>query len=176
MFKWFHKNALTATRAVAPIKVRHIRRADPAPASPGIRFNPKLIKQFRAEHRQLLTLFKKAKRAAESAHWTEVEALLATFHTVLTEHLISESVRLYVYLKQRVADNPDELQLMRSFASEMSDIGKLVVDFLDSQRGLSRSPAKQSAFLTMWMDIGHTLSDRIAREENTLYPMYQNNR
>ena len=49
----------------------------------------------------------------------------------------------------------------------------VVLGFLDGQHDLARSPAKQGAFLPVWMDIGRTLGDRIAREEKTLYPMYQ---
>lgn len=61
---------------------------------------------------------------------------------------------------------------MKSFASEMSGIGRAVIGFLDDQKDLVRSSARQAAFLQAWTDIGRTLGDRITREEKTLYPMY----
>ena len=180
MFSWFNKTAPVA-RPLTPAKAPAISRAPQVdlpigPAShqdKGISFNPHLISQYHADHRELLGLFGRAKLAAEAEQWSEVEAALAAFRTGLTDHLLSESIRLYVYLKQRAAADEDSMEMMRSFSSEMNGIGKVVMGFLDGQRDLARSPAKQGAFLPVWMDIGRTLGDRIAREEKTLYPMYQ---
>lgn len=179
MFDWLKKKMAPAPSPAAanPQRLAH---AEPslaaAPlAAKGIGFNPHLIAQYHDDHRQLLTLFGRTKQAAEAGQWQEVEPLLAEFRAALTDHLLSESIRLYVYLKQRVAGDLDSMNLMRGFSSEMNAIGKLVVNFLDGQHDLGRSSAKQGAFLPMWSDIGRTLGERIAREEKTLYPMYSDN-
>jgi len=182
MFNWLKgKSAHTAPPASAaspPAPVAHKPPADlplePAPReTKGISYNPQLISQYHADHQELLGLFGRAQQAAEAAQWPEVEAALATFRTALTDHLLSESIRLYTYLKQQVAGDQDSMDLMKGFSSEMNRIGREVMSFLDGQKDLSRSPAKQGAFLPVWADIGRTLGDRIAREEKTLYPMYQ---
>ena len=58
----------------------------------------------------------------------------------------------------------------------MNAIGRVVMSFLDGQADLSRSPAKQGAFLPEWTDIGRMLGDRIAREERTPDPLVQGGR
>lgn len=147
---------------------------EPAPReTKGISYNPDLIRQYHEDHRQLLGLFGRAKQAAEAGQWSEVEATLNAFRTALTDHLLSESIRLYTYLKQQIAGDQESMDMMKSFSSEMNGIGRVVMSFLDGQKDLSRSPAKQGAFLPVWSEIGRTLGDRIAREEKTLYPMYQ---
>lgn len=180
MFNWFKKIASPAP-PTAPVKASAIGpapRVDPAPPTAprqnkGIGFDPNLIDQYQADHRHLLALFGRAKEAAETAQWSKVAAALGVFSAALTDHLLSERVRLYAYLKESVADDPDSVELMKHFSSEMHGIGKVVMSFLDDQRDLGHSPAKQGAFLAAWMDIGRTLGDRIAREEKTLYPMYR---
>lgn len=182
MFDWLKgktAHGVPPTAAVGtPASKGQAPRADlplePAPReAKGISYNPHLIRQYHEDHRQLLGLFGHAKQAAEAGQWPEVEAALSTFRSALTDHLLSESVRLYTYLKQQVAGDPDSMDMMKSFSSEMNGIGREVMSFLDGQKDLSRSPAKQGAFLPVWAEIGRTLGDRIAREEKTLYPMYQ---
>lgn len=182
MFDWLKGKSTRAAPPPAP--VRPTVPMPPAPAvdlplepapreTKGISYNPDLIRQYHEDHRQLLGLFARAKQAAEAGHWSEVEATLNTFRTALTDHLLSESIRLYTYLKQQIAGDQDSMDMMKSFSSEMNSIGRVVMSFLDGQKDLGRSPAKQGAFLPVWTEIGRTLGDRIAREEKTLYPMYQ---
>lgn len=164
--------ATTPTRPQRPMPPPE-RVLEPAPRETrGISYDPNLIRQYHDDHRQLLELFGQATAAARAGQWTGVDAALNRFRTALNDHLLSESIRLYTYLKQQVPDDPDAIALMKSFASEMSGIGRAVIGFLDDQKDLVRSSARQAAFLQAWTDIGRTLGDRITREEKTLYPMY----
>ncbi len=138
----------------------------------GISFNPDLIKQYHADHRELFALFDRVTQAAEPGQWLDIDTAMGYFRTALADHLLSESVRLYVYLKQQLAGDEDSIEMVRRFSSEMKFIGRTWMGCMDGQLDLSRSPNKQAAFLPVWMDIGRVLGDRIAREEKTLYPMY----
>lgn len=183
MFDWLMgKRTRPAATGAASTPARPQRRApprdegilQPAPRETGgISYNPDLIRQYHEDHRQLLELFGQAASAAESGQWAGVEAALNRFRSALNDHLLSESIRLYTYLKQQVADDPDAMALMKGFASEMNSIGRAVIAFLDEQKDLAHSAARQGAFVQAWADIGRTLGDRIAREEKTLYPMYR---
>lgn len=182
MFDWLKgKTTRAATGAVAAAPLLPQRPVpppahvlQPAPReTKGISYNPDLIRQYHEDHRQLLDLYAQATSAAEAGQWAGVDAALNRFRSALTDHLLSESIRLYTYLKQQVAGDADSMALMKGFASEMSAIGRVVTGFLDEQMDLVASPARQSAFLPAWADIGRTLSDRITREEKTLYPMYR---
>ncbi|GMV45073.1 MAG: hypothetical protein AMXMBFR66_04710 [Pseudomonadota bacterium] len=150
------------------------RLAEPAARQArGIGYNPDLIGQYHEDHRRLLALFGQATAAAQAGQWAGVDAALQRFRSALTDHLLSESIRLYTYLKQQVAGDPEAMALMKSFASEMGAIGRVVIGFLDEQKDLEHAPQRQAAFLQAWADIGRTLGDRIVREEKTLYPMYR---
>lgn len=149
------------------------------PASPGMsepvgaRFDPLFIPRLKAEHRVLLETFGQIKALAEQGDWPAAEARLSQFRAVLTEHLVIESVRLYVFLTQACASDPDKLATMRQFSAEMHGIGKAVVKFVEQHTELVGRPEMQQSFVAGWPEIGFTLGDRIRREERTLYPMYE---
>lgn len=149
------------------------------PASPGMsepvgaRFDPLFIPRLKAEHRVLLETFGQIKALAEQGDWPAAEARLSQFRAVLTEHLVIESVRLYVFLTQACASDPDKLATMRQFSAEMHGIGKAVVKFVEQHTELVGRPDAQKTFVAGWPEIGFTLGDRIRREERTLYPMYE---
>jgi hypothetical protein len=139
----------------------------------GFRFDPLFIPRLKAEHRELLEGFGQIKAFAEQGDWPAAEARLSQFRAVLTEHLVIESVRLYVFLTQACASDPDKLATMRQFSTEMHSIGKAVVKFVEQHSELVGRPDAQKSFVAGWPEIGFTLGDRIRREERSLYPMYE---
>lgn len=143
------------------------------PEQVGYQFDPLFIPRLKAEHRVLLETYGEIKALVASADWPAAEAKLRLFRSVLTEHLVIESVRLYVYLTQSCASDPQKLATMRRFSAEMHGIGRTVEKFLEDHVDLVGHPATQQAFLAGWGEIGRILGDRIRREENELYPMYE---
>lgn len=142
------------------------------PSSPGIRYDAALIHRLKDDHRAFLRTYGGIKTAAEGGDWVTVEKTMLQFRSALTDHLMTESIKLYVYLQLTLAGDRERLALMRRFSSEMVGIGKVVLDFIDGNRDVSVNKEKQERFLEAWGHIGKTLGDRIAREEQTLYPMY----
>lgn len=140
--------------------------------SAGVRHDPSLIMRLKDDHRSLLKQYAAIKTAAEEGDWTTVHSGLQRFRAELTDHLLTESVKLYVYLRLKLSADASQLRLMRSFSSEMVGIGKVVVDFIESHEDVALDPGKQAQFMTAWAELGKVLGDRIGREEKTLYPMY----
>lgn len=140
--------------------------------SAGVRHDPALIPRLKDDHRALLKQYAAIKTAAQDNNWTAVHAGLQRFRAELTDHLLTESVKLYVYLRIKLSADASQLRLMRSFSSEMVGIGKAVVDFIESYEDVALDSHKQAQFMTGWGEIGKVLGDRIGREEKTLYPMY----
>lgn len=190
MLKWFKKALLgDSASAAAPVTQQSTTmtttggslgassglepRRQRRPPSSGIAFDPELIERLKGDHRVLLSTYGAISTAAQAERWTEVESLLAQFRSGLTDHLMLESIKLYVYLQRTLASDPDNLRLMRRFSSEMVGIGKVVMDFVDDNQAISTDPGQQAQFLKSWRDIGKTLGDRVGREEKTLYPMYE---
>ncbi len=97
---------------------------------------------------------------------------MASMRTELADHLLTESVMLYTHLKQVLQRDSMPLHLVDNFSVEMDGIGSFVMEFLQTHTKVASDPMKQDKFLFMWDTIGNALGARIAREERTLYPLY----
>lgn len=164
---------VTVTRA-APVAAPVVANDRPIrPRAVGLSYDPNLIEVFLDTHENLLLLHGQARTAAVAGNWVAVASALTKFRTVLMDHLLAESVRLYVYLKQSLKEEPDAQGLMRHFAVEMHGIGAVVIKYLESLSDIAVNPTQRHDFIEQWDQIGGTLTHRIQREEQTLYPMYQ---
>lgn len=150
----------------------------PKLATKGVHFDPVLIQHLRDDHRVILGRYGAIRGAAIRAFatdgsWAAVENELIQFRKGLTDHLMTESIKLYVYLLQTLGGDQENVRRVRAFSSEMAGIGKTVLDFIDKNRDVGLNADKQAQFLDAWGEIGQVLGDRISREERTLYPMYR---
>ena len=94
------------------------------------------------------------------------------FRFALQGHLLTENVRLYVYLERRLAHDPASYELIHSFRHEMDRIGRDVVHFLEQYRELETKPHLLQTFISDLDAIGKVLVKRIQSEEDILYPLY----
>ncbi|MEO8837596.1 MAG: hemerythrin domain-containing protein [Herbaspirillum sp.] len=187
MFEWLKDKSKSdllppASASTAPmVPVAPVRTAPPLPKARastrphkvGISYDADLIDVFTETHESLLALHGQARAAAIAQNWVLVANTLGKFRSVLMDHLLAESVRLYVYLKQSLKEEPDAQALMRRFAIEMHGIGAKVVEYLETLHDIAINPDHRASFIAQWDQIGETLTHRIEREEQTLYPLYQ---
>lgn len=138
----------------------------------GIRRDDALIQKLKEDHRVLLAMYGDINSSAQAGKWRLVESGLLDFSTTLTDHLLTESIKLYTYLKQEHRTDEDAFASIQSFSSEMARIGKTVKAVLDNYKDISVSPEKQNTFTEDWQGLGHALGKRIQREETSLYPLY----
>jgi len=164
----FGKREQTAVPAVAT------EAPEGAPTAPGtsIHFHPDLIGKLSADHQVLLKLFGETSAAAARGDVSAAAARLEEFRVVLQGHLLTENIRLYVYLEHALADDAQSHALIQEFRHEMDAIGKAVVGFLGKYRDLAAHPELAAAFGEELAGIGKVLVERIRREEGTLYPLY----
>lgn len=182
MLKWlmnlfFQSDARQTAAPVTHTRPAPLAAAPKPAATKGVQFDPLLIQHLKDDHRVLLGQYGDIKAAAAKAiatqgDWKAVETGLIQLRRGLTDHLMTETIKLYVYLQLSLAGDREKSKVMRSFSSEMAGIGKVALDFIDKNRDIGLHPDKQEAFLDTWNEIGKVLGDRIAREEKTLYPMY----
>lgn len=177
LFQWLSRifgsgdgRPISADASYFPLRTSHDSNED---ISSGVRHDPQLIPRLKNDHRALLKQYATIKTAATENRWVDVHDDLLRFRAELTDHLLTESVKLYVYLRLKLAADQVQLRLMRNFSSEMVGIGKVVVDFIETNEDIALSPDKQAQFMTGWSEIGKVLGDRVGREEKTLYPMYE---
>ncbi len=142
------------------------------PVNGGITYDEKLISQFTGEHQELLSLFGDMVEAAEAENWAKVQKTLKVFTTILRGHLLTENLKLYVYLTNNLKSDPESLSIIREFRQEMMQIGRAVNQFVTHYGALKWTEGMKTEFLPELHGIGEVLVKRIQHEEQVLYPLY----
>lgn len=136
-------------------------------------FDPKLVDLLVSEHRELVACVGRLEAAANRGQAALALHELEEFRSRLTDHLLVENTRFYLYVKAALtAHDPESAALARQFQREMSEIGKTVLSFVDRYLAVEAPPLTSSAFRRDLNEIAGALANRIAREEATLYPLY----
>lgn len=65
----------------------------------GISYDPALVPKLKNDHQQLLALFGKIAKTADSGQFDKLPAQLKQFKFSLQTHLVTENVRFYVYVQ-----------------------------------------------------------------------------
>ena len=131
-----------------------------------------LIDRLLADHRQLVTTFTEIRQSFVGGDAPRAAALLGQFKSGIQEHLLTEEIKLYVYLQSALASDQMNRTLMRHMHHEMSLISQDVLNFLGKYDALGKVPALNETFLADLDKVGVVLTERIRREETMLYPLY----
>jgi hypothetical protein len=143
----------------------------PAPGTE-IRYSPELIPQLQGDHAALLALYGEIQQAFGAENYPEVSRQLNEFRTLLQGHLLTENVRLYIYLDRMLGRDEMNGELIREFRKEMDGIGRTVMNFLKKYDAIGVDKELAGAFKKDFDVIGAVLVQRVNREESTLYPLY----
>jgi len=144
------------------------------PIAPGtqIRHDPGLVEQLKNDHQNLLTLYGEVIKAFEAADYKGVTDKLREFRTDLQGHLLTENLRLYVYLEHLFAHDETNYELIHGFRREMDGIARTALTFLKKYEAIGVDADLEKAFKEDFAIIGKVLGERIHKEEATLYPLY----
>ena len=161
--------------AATPPAAGHAKAHAADEVAPGtdIHYHPELIARLQADHKVLLGLFGRIKTAHAAGDTAQAAMLLVEFRNALQEHLLVESVRLYVYLEHQARNDEERFALVHNFRHEMGAIGKAAVAFLAKYADLASDPQLAATFGADLDAVGSVLAQRIHREETLLYPMYE---
>jgi len=138
----------------------------------GIRFDPELVDRLKDDHRALFGLYRDMKSAFESQDYRTVTDMLRKFRGALQEHLLTENVRLYIYLSHSFKHDDTNFELIRGFRKEMDGIAKTAIKFLDKYDAIGVDAELAASFGRDLAEIGEVLGTRIQKEESILYPLY----
>lgn len=165
----FGKKAPPAAQPVvpepAPVQAKH------APGT-NIGYSPDLIAHLEADHQKLLQIFTAIGAAFNAGDLAGTAQRLEDFRGAIQAHLLTENVRLYIYLEHALAQDADSHALIHEFRLEMDGIGKAVLAFLGKYRQMETQPNLAASFGNDLGAVGNVLVERIKREESTLYPLY----
>ena len=166
----FGKKELKPQAAPAPLPPIEAYRA-PAPGT-SIGYSPDLVPHLEADHVKLAEIFTAIGRAFNAGDLALTVRHMTHFRTVIQAHLLTENVRLYIYLEHALAQDAASHALIHEFRHEMDGIGKAVLAFLGKYRDLDTQPNLAVSFNSDLNAVGKVLVERIQREESTLYPLY----
>ncbi len=175
MFGFGKKDKNTVPAApVAPVATPHNDSRFGA-AAPGtkIRFDGALIPKFHREHQELINLYTQTATALNAGDYPGVRHNLMAFNDALRAHLLDENLRFYVYMQYIFKGDPDNEEIIRGFRQEMSQIGKVVYEFLSRYTVRDLTAGEVMEFKAEFDTIGGVLTRRIKAEEERLYPLYQ---
>ena len=132
-------------------------------------FNPKLIDNFKKEHRVLIAMFKRIHSNATNHNTEDVRADLKKFRLLLTGHLLKENQHLYSYLYKTLSDETS-VDMVKDMKKEMDGIGSVVLSFIAKYS--KHDSSIDEVFMKDLGEIGEALVSRIQNEEQHLYPNY----
>lgn len=161
--------------ALAPVSALDAPKPNMAPGT-RIAYSDSLVAQLKNDHQQLLGAHAAIGEAYAQGDLHATRELLESFRGDLQSHLLTENVRFYIYLEHSLFNDPEKQALVRQFRHEMDEIGKAALAFLMRYANIDRDDFEQqthTAFASELVKIGLVLSQRIQREESSLYPLYQ---
>lgn len=138
----------------------------------GIAYYPDLVQEMVGDHRRLLEVYGDMSRAAKMQDLEDFKFMLDNFKKLLTAHLLKEAIKLYIYLRQKLKNDPASYQLISGYKIEMDGITKVAMAFIDDYSDKTAKPIDFTLLNERLAEIGRVLGDRIRREENELYPLY----
>ena len=143
-------------------------------AAPGteIRYAPDLVDNLKNDHQTLLSLYGEIQADFDNQDYPAVSNKLEKFKSGLQGHLLTENVRLYIYLDRSLAHDPTNGELIRGFRREMDDIAKVAMKFLNKYSAIGVDADLAKHFADDFATIGQVLGERIQKEESVLYPLY----
>jgi len=165
------------------------KQQDPAPSAPqpapvqskpatatapgtNIAYSADLVSHLEADHQKLLQIFTAIGSAFNAGDLATTVQYLDDFRGAIQSHLLTENVRLYIYLEHALAQDADSHALIHEFRLEMDGIGKAVLAFLGKYRQMETQANLAESFGSDLNAVGKVLAERIRREESTLYPLY----
>lgn len=142
-------------------------------AGQSITYDAHLMPALLQDHQELVLLFQEVKNHAIAGNTKAAGQALQVFRSRLTEHLLIENTRLYVYLKRTLeTDEPESAALAKSFQREVHQIAQALIGFVEKYTADHEQALAEPTFILELNTIGDALSARIQREEAALYPLY----
>jgi regulator of sigma D len=145
------------------------------PRAPGTRigYDPLLIRRLTSDHQKMLELFSQTQALLTTHDYDGVKRKLGELRITLQDHLMTASVKFYVYVARNLATDLAKTALINEYRREMLANSRQIMDFLRTYSAVRLDDSFADAFQIELLVIGSALVQRIEREQSTLFPMYQ---
>lgn len=135
-------------------------------------YDADLVQQLKDDHEDLLHLYRRIDKAHQYRSFDICRAGLLQMRKRLTEHVVTENTRFYAWIKGDLASSyPGAVGLARAYQHEMHDLVRAMTGFLDTYC-VDAQAVMRPQFGSELKAFGAALSQRISREEQSLFPLY----
>ena len=138
-----------------------------------ISYDPSLVDTLKRDHGDLVGQYQRLGQLQQLGRYNDIRGELVNFKTRFEAHILTENVRFYTYLEQSLMNDGHNAELMRDFRREMNTIARGVVTFVKKYQAAEFTVAEREQFDQDYQAVGGLLSQRIEREESSLYPLYR---
>lgn len=138
-----------------------------------INYDPNMVRKLQDDHVYLLGLFSEIQAVYQARKYERITVNIDKFGKALYGHLLLENAKFYIYLRQKLAVNEDGYAIAINFRLEMNNICRVTMEFIEKYKSIDAIHKLHDQFGIELAKIGKVLTDRMAREENTLYPLYK---
>ena len=135
-------------------------------------YDPELINNLKDDHQKLLKIYNDMGEALSSNNFDQLASLFTDFKTQLQKHILTENLKLNIYLSHAITNDPDSLAIITELRAEMQKIGRAVNKFFNHYAKIPWTEEQILSFPEEFNNTGSILVDRIEREESNLYPLY----
>lgn len=145
------------------------------PRAPGTRigYDPLLIKRLKTDHQRMLEIFTETQTLLTTHDYDGVKRKLGELRITLQDHLMTASVRFYVYVSRNLATDLAKTAIINQYRREMLVNSRQIMDFLRTYSAARLDDSFADSFQIELLVIGSALVQRIEREQSTLFPLYQ---
>jgi hypothetical protein len=147
----------------------------PQPSAPGTRigYDPLLLQRLQADHQRMLELFTQTQELLTTHDYDGVRRKLGALRITLQDHLMTASVKFYVYVSRHLANDAAKTAIINEYRREMLINSRQIMDFLRTYSAARLDDSFADTFQIELLVIGSALVQRIEREQSTLFPLYQ---
>ncbi len=135
-------------------------------------YDPGLIARLTDDNRELLRTCKAAQAAAADGRFDDIAHLLAHLRHTFHAQAAAEHARLYPYLQQRVARDPEAVALIAGARREMDELGFEVMKVVDAYLAYPPTHLNEAPFRYDLEQAGASLARRVQKVEAQLYSLY----
>ncbi len=131
--------------------------------SSNIQYTSDLIDGFEQDHRALLNSYGRLNQTANRTSFAAFPAEMADFKSMLGSHLLTEAVKLDIYLRQDFKEEPAKYCVVTGYKTEMDGIGRVAMGLIESCGTAPADSVDFAMLSTQPGDIGKAFGDRTRR-------------
>jgi regulator of sigma D len=139
-----------------------------------IQFDAGLITKLKDDHQILIDIFTEINQSADNGHFNKLPELLSKFTHSLQSHIVTENVKFYVYMRNKLKHDKENSTNLADVRREMDGIARAVIKFTSLHSVTPITYETVAIFKRELGEIGEVLVKRVQLEEGMLYPMYVN--